>query len=108
MRLLLILAVAICLALASGCGDQTRDTARKQRAAARRLLEEQRREQQAEMERLDELVRDNPDVEEDEEGNWVDLGTTTKSVKQSIVFLKCVKALGEALERIEALEAKVG
>ena len=61
MRLLILFAVVSCLALASGCGDQTRDTARKQRAAARRLLEEQRREQQAEMERLDEMVRDNPD-----------------------------------------------
>ena len=35
------------------------------------------------------------------------LGTTTKSVKYSILYMKAVKALQEAMERIEALEAEV-
>ena len=49
------------------------------------------------------LVRDNPDLDNDNE----DLGTTTKSVKYSILYMKAVKALQEAMTRIEALEAKV-
>jgi hypothetical protein len=49
------------------------------------------------------LVSDRPDVDED--GN--DLGTTTKSVKYSVLYMKAVKALQEAMERIETLEAKV-
>jgi len=44
-------------------------------------------------------------VDRDLEGN--DLGTTTKSVKYSILYTKAVKALQEAMERIETLEAKV-
>jgi hypothetical protein len=44
-------------------------------------------------------------VDRDREGN--DLGTTTKSVKYSILYMKAVKALQEAMERIETLEAKV-
>ena len=36
-----------------------------------------------------------------------DLGTVTKSVKQSVLFMKAVKALQEAMNRIETLEAKV-
>jgi len=34
-------------------------------------------------------------------------GTTTKAVKYSILYMKAVKALQEAMERIETLEAKV-
>ena len=34
-------------------------------------------------------------------------GTTTKSVKYSILYMKAVKALQEAMTRIEALEADV-
>jgi hypothetical protein len=49
------------------------------------------------------LVKTNPD--EDIDGS--DLGTTTKTVKTSILFTKAVKALQEAMERIETLEAKV-
>ena len=41
----------------------------------------------------------------DAEGN--DLGTTTKSVKSSILLMKAAKALQEAMARIETLEAKV-
>ena len=36
-----------------------------------------------------------------------DLGTVTKSVKQSVLYMKAVKALQEAMDRIETLEAKV-
>ena len=49
------------------------------------------------------LVKNNPDLDKDNE----DLGTTTKSVKYSILYMKAVKALQEAMTRIETLEAKV-
>ena len=49
------------------------------------------------------LVNESPD--RDEEGN--DLGTVTKSVAYSVLYMKAVKALQEAMERIEVLEAKV-
>jgi hypothetical protein len=49
------------------------------------------------------LVSESPD--RDEEGN--DLGTVTKSVNYSVLYMKAVKALQEAMERIEALEANV-
>ena len=49
------------------------------------------------------LVTESPDI--DEEGN--DLGTTTKSVNYSVLYMKSVKALQEAMDRIETLEAKV-
>jgi hypothetical protein len=49
------------------------------------------------------LVFESPD--RDPEGN--DLGTVTKSVNYSVLYMKAVKALQEAMERIEALEAKV-
>ena len=49
------------------------------------------------------LVFETPD--QDDKGN--DLGTTTKGVNQSVLYMKAVKALQEAMERIEALEAKV-
>ena len=46
------------------------------------------------------LVYESPD--RDEEGN--DLGTVTKSVNYSVLYMKAVKALQEAMERIEQLE----
>ena len=49
------------------------------------------------------LVKTNPDLDQD--GN--DLGTTTKSVKTSVLLVKAIKALQEAMDRIETLEAKV-
>jgi hypothetical protein len=49
------------------------------------------------------LVGESPD--RDEEGN--DLGTVTKAVNYSVLYMKAVKALQEAMERIENLEAKV-
>jgi len=47
------------------------------------------------------LVGESPD--RDAEGN--DLGTITKSVNYSVLYMKAVKALQEAMERIESLEA---
>ena len=49
------------------------------------------------------LVYDTPD--HDEEGN--DLSTVTKVMQTSVLYTKAVKALQEAMERIETLEAKV-
>ena len=49
------------------------------------------------------LVYETPD--RDADGN--DLGTTTKAVQYSVLYMKAVKALQEAMERIETLEAKV-
>lgn len=49
------------------------------------------------------LVFETPDVDND--GN--DLGTVTKAVNYSVLYMKAVKALQEAMTRIETLEAKV-
>ena len=48
------------------------------------------------------LVTESPD--RDEEGN--DLGTVTKSINYSVLYMKAVKALQEAMERIEQLETE--
>ena len=53
------------------------------------------------------LVKDDPDLVEDEDGQRVAGDTTTKSVKYSILYMKAVKALQEAMTRIETLETKV-
>ena len=50
------------------------------------------------------LVDDSPDLDPNTNE---DLGTTTKSVKYSILYMKAVKALQEAMARIETLEADV-
>ena len=39
--------------------------------------------------------------------NRRELGTVTKTVKYSILYMKAIKALQEAMERIETLEAKI-
>ena len=49
------------------------------------------------------LVFETPD--RDEDGN--ETGEVTKGVNQSVLYMKAVKALQEAMERIEQLEAKV-
>ena len=49
------------------------------------------------------LVSESPD--RDAEGN--DLGTVTKGVNYSVLYMKAVKALQEAMERIETLEGMV-
>jgi hypothetical protein len=53
------------------------------------------------------LVFETPDTSIDEEGNRVETGEVTKSIKYSILYMKAVKALQEAMTRIEQLEAKV-
>ena len=50
------------------------------------------------------LVTTNKDIDDETKE---DLGTTTKAVKYSILYMKAVKALQEAMTRIETLEAKV-
>jgi hypothetical protein len=49
------------------------------------------------------LVYESPDRDADKN----DLGTVTKQVNYSILYMKAVKALQEAMTRIETLEAKV-
>jgi hypothetical protein len=49
------------------------------------------------------LVSESPD--RDKDGN--DLGTVTKSVRYSVLYMKAVKALQEAMERIEVLEQRL-
>ena len=49
------------------------------------------------------LVSESPDRDEDDN----DLGTVTKSVNYSVLYMKAVKALQEAMERIETLETRV-
>lgn len=44
-------------------------------------------------------------IDEDTDGN--DLGTVTKSVSYSVLYMKALKALQEAMARIETLETKV-
>ena len=53
------------------------------------------------------LVKNNPDYTENDDGEFVIGDTVTKSVKYSILYMKAVKALQEAMTRIETLEAKV-
>ena len=48
------------------------------------------------------LVSESPDLDAD--GN--DLGTVTKSVNYSVLYMKAVKALQEAMTRIETLETQ--
>ena len=49
------------------------------------------------------LVRDIPDTEE-KDGEIHETGTHTKEVKYSILYMKAIKALQEAMTRIEKLE----
>jgi hypothetical protein len=49
------------------------------------------------------LISEHKDVD----GDGVDLGTTTKSVKTSVLFMKSVKALQEAMIRIEEQQALI-
>jgi hypothetical protein len=53
------------------------------------------------------LVFESPDTVRDEEGNTVTTGEVTKSVKYSILYMKAVVALQEAMTRIEQLEARL-
>ena len=54
------------------------------------------------------LVYERVDQEEDAvTGEIKDKGTTTKGLKYSVLYMKAIKALQEAMTRIETLEAKV-
>jgi hypothetical protein len=53
------------------------------------------------------LVKDNPELVTNSDGELEESDTTTKSVKYSILYMKAVKALQEAMTRIEALETEV-
>ena len=60
------------------------------------------------------LIKNNPDYGPDqfdeETQEWVageELGTVTKAVKYSILYMKAVKALQEAMTRIETLETEM-
>jgi len=53
------------------------------------------------------LVEEQEDEVPDEDGKLVKNGEVTKGVKTSILYMKAVKALQEAMTRIEQLEAKV-
>ena len=52
------------------------------------------------------LVMESNEEEIDAEGNWKKTGTQ-KEVKYSVLYMKAVKALQEAMTRIETLESKV-
>lgn len=53
------------------------------------------------------LVFESPDTVRNEDGENVETGEVTKSVKYSILYMKAVVALQEAMNRIEQLEADV-
>ena len=56
---------------------------------------------------MNKLVREESDIEVDAEGKITETGEKTKIVKYSILYMKAVKALQEAMTRIETLETKV-
>jgi uncharacterized protein YlbG (UPF0298 family) len=53
------------------------------------------------------LVYETPDQDTAEDGSFGDAGEVTKNIKYSILYMKAVKALQEAMTRIETLESKV-
>ena len=53
------------------------------------------------------LVSETIDTRETDDGGFEQTGTITKSVKYSVLYMKAIKALQEAMTRIETLEAKV-
>lgn len=53
------------------------------------------------------LIYETVDQNTAEDGSIVDTGEVTKTMKYSILYMKAVKALQEAMTRIETLEAKV-
>ena len=50
------------------------------------------------------LVQNVKDLDEDENGNKTETGTVTKELKYSVLYMKAIKALQEAMTRIEKLE----
>ena len=53
------------------------------------------------------LVYETADQDTAEDGSFVDTGEVTKTMKYSILYMKAVKALQEAMTRIETLEARI-
>ena len=53
------------------------------------------------------LVQESPDEIRDEDGNITFTGETTKAIKYSVLYMKAVKALQEAMERIEQSEIAI-
>jgi hypothetical protein len=54
------------------------------------------------------LIEESPDEERDADGKVIGFtGETTKSIKYSVLYMKAVKALQEAMERIETLETRL-
>jgi len=53
------------------------------------------------------LIESVADVAEDENGIKTETGTTTKQLKYSVLYMKAIKALQEAIAKIEVLETKV-
>ena len=53
------------------------------------------------------LVEDIPDKKENSEGDRVETGEVTKHVRYSVLYMKAIKALQEAMVKIETLETKV-
>jgi len=50
-------------------------------------------------------VQNVKDLEEDENGIKTETGTVTKELKYSVLYMKAIKALQEAMTRIEKLES---
>jgi len=63
--------------------------------------------QEVETAGMNNLVTIDADVEFSDDGIISETGTVTKTVKYSVLYMKAVKALQEAMTRIETLEAKV-
>ena len=57
---------------------------------------------------MDKLVREHPAFESEIANNSnINEGDMVKSVQYSIIYMKAIKALQEAMTKIETLEAKV-
>ena len=63
--------------------------------------------QEVEASGMNKLITEEIDVDVDDEGKVIETGEKTKIVKYSILYMKAVKALQEAMARIETLESEV-
>ncbi len=63
--------------------------------------------QEVEAEGMSGLVYETADQTTAEDGSLVDTGEVTKAIKYSILYMKAVKALQEAMDRIETLETRI-
>ena len=50
------------------------------------------------------LVNEHPDTVQKEDGSYEQTGTSHKSVKYSILYMKAIKALQETMTKVEKLE----